>query len=156
MWLPYWLHTFMLLIAYVCFWIYHHICCYMLTSICTTMDNEFYQLIGSLLPACWERVASLLPACWERVGCLYTPKVAPIWCNVSYDDMYRYQIFIHSDSLPCGSILAPMWLHIGSHVAPYWLHTFVLLIAYVCGWIYHDIRYYMLISICTSIYIHYG
>ena len=114
MWLPYWLHTFVLLIAYVCFWIYHHICCYMLTSICTTMDNEFYQLIGSLLPACWERVASLLPACWERVGCLYTPKVAPIWCNVSYDDMYRYQIFIHSDSLPCGSILAPYFRALNS------------------------------------------
>ena len=55
-----------------------------------TIDNEFYQLIGSLfeaywqrvgsvlgaclkhidsvLGACWERVGSLLPACWERVG----------------------------------------------------------------------------------------
>jgi hypothetical protein len=32
------------------------------------MDNEFYQLIGSLLRACWERVGSLLEACWERVG----------------------------------------------------------------------------------------
>ena len=127
MWLPYWLHTFVLLIAYVCFWIYHDICCHMLMSICSSIYIHYgqrilpanWEFIGSLLGACWELVASVLGACWElvgrllgaccqRVGSLYTPKVAPIWCNVSYADIYRYSfIVIHSH---IGSILAPYWL----------------------------------------------
>jgi hypothetical protein len=90
------------------------------------MDNEFYQLIGSVLGACWELVYSKGGS--HMVQC----------------KLRRYIhifIVIHSH-------VAPMWL-------PYWLHSFVLLIAYVCGWIYHDIRSYILMSICSSIYIHY-
>ena len=32
-----------------------------------TMDNEFYQLIGSLLGACWELVASVLGDCCQHI-----------------------------------------------------------------------------------------
>jgi len=90
MWLPYWLHSFVLLIAYVCGWIYHDIRSYILMSICSSIYIHYRQRIlpanwelvwsiltaclkhiDSVLGACWELVWSILTACWERVGSVF-------------------------------------------------------------------------------------
>jgi hypothetical protein len=75
----------------------------------------YWERLDCVLTACWQRVGSVLTASWQRVGRLYTPKVAPIWCNVSYADIYRYSfIVIHSH---IGSILAVI---LAPKVAPMW------------------------------------
>ena len=82
------------------------------------MDNEFYQLIGSLLGVYWEFVGRLLGACWELV---YS-KGGSHMMQCKLRRYIHIFIVIHSH---IGSILAPYWLHIGSILAPYWLQKWL-------------------------------